>query len=278
MCATAQSYDKINETTEMLNRCDRFQKNAKTKWRDKMNSERQKHILEKILVQKKVTVKNLASELYASEPSIRRDLADLERQNLIKRVHGGAILEETGISAMKIPFVIREMEQADAKITIARKAVEYIRDNDVIFLDASSSAYNIIPYLPLKNNITVITSGVKALAKLSEYNIKTISTGGELMPSCLSLIGDEAYHTLEHFHADVAFFSCRGLSYDGYLTDISSAENYVRQKMIDHAKQSFLLCASEKIGKTYYHNLCTMKDISGVISEVELETLPFNFT
>lgn len=242
-----------------------------------MNNERQKHILEKILIQKKVTVKDLARDLYASEPSIRRDLADLEKQQLIKRVHGGAILEETGNSALKIPFVIREMEQADAKIIMAQKAIEYIKDNDVIFLDASSSAYNLIPYLSLKKNITVITSGVKALTKLSEYSIKTISTGGELMPSCLSLVGDEAYQNIERFHADITFFSCRGLSYDGRLTDISAPENYVRQKMIKHSDRAFLLCASEKIGKKYYHNLCTTKDISGVISEVALETLLVEF-
>lgn len=242
-----------------------------------MNNERQKHILEKILIQKKVNVKDLARDLYASEPSIRRDLADLEKQQLIKRVHGGAILEETGNSALKIPFVIREMEQADAKIIMAQKAIEYIKDNDVIFLDASSSAYNLIPYLSLKKNITVITSGVKALTKLSEYSIKTISTGGELMPSCLSLVGDESYQNLERFHADITFFSCRGLSYDGRLTDISAPENYVRQKMIKCSDRAFLLCASEKIGKKYYHNLCTTKDISGVISEVALETLPVEF-
>lgn len=242
-----------------------------------MNNERQKHILEKILIQKKVTVKDLARDLYASEPSIRRDLADLEKQQLIKRVHGGAILEETGNSALKIPFVIREMEQADAKIIMAQKAIEYIKDNDVIFLDASSSAYNLIPYLSLKKNITVITSGVKALTKLSEYSLKTISTGGELMPSCLSLVGDESYQNIERFHADITFFSCRGLSYDGRLTDISAPENYVRQKMIKHSDRAFLLCASEKIGKKYYHNLCTTADISGVISEVALETLPIDF-
>lgn len=235
-----------------------------------MNSERQKQILEKLLIHKKVTVKDLAKELYTSEPSIRRDLTDLEKQKLLKRIHGGAILEENGNSALKIPFVIREMEQADAKVIIAKKAIELIKDNDVIFLDASSSAYNLIPYLPLKNNLTVITSGVKALTKLGEYNIKTISTGGELMPSCLALVGEEAYKTIERINADIAFFSCRGLSDDGYLTDISPAENYVRQKMMEHAKQAFLLCAGEKVGKKYFHNLCTTRDISGVISETDL--------
>lgn len=240
-----------------------------------MDADRRKRILEKILIQKNITVKELAKELYASESSIRRDLAELEKEKLIKRVHGGAILEETGSSAMKIPFMIRELEQIDAKIIMAKKAIEYVHDNDVIFLDASSSAYNLIPYLPLKNNLTVITSGIKALSKLGEYNIKTISTGGELLPTCLSLVGEEAYKTIECYNADVAFFSCRGLSEDGKLTDISPAENYVRQKMIQHSKKAFLMCAGEKIGKSFFHNLCTTRDISGVISEADLTKYPF---
>ena len=232
-----------------------------------MNKEREKKILEDILIRKKVTVKELAKKLFASEPSIRRDLVSLEKQGLIKRTHGGAILEENSSSAMKIPFVIREMEQSDAKIIMAKKAIELVKDGDVIFIDASSSAYNIIPYLPLRKNLTVVTSGVKALIKLAEYGIKTVCTGGELLPTCLSLVGDESYDTIAETNADIAFFSCRGLSEDGLLTDISYSENMVRRKMIANAKKSYLLCASEKTGKKYTYTLCRTEDITGVISE-----------
>ena len=237
---------------------------------DYMNKEREKKILEEILKTKKVTVNELAKKLYISEPSIRRDLVSLEKQNLIKRIHGGAVIEENGISATKIPFVIRELEQSDAKIIMAQKAANLVKDGDVIFLDASSSAYNIIPHLALKNNITVITCGIKALAKLGEYNIKAICTGGMLIPSCQTLVGDDAYNIIEQNNADIFFFSCRGLSSEGMLTDISEQENYVRRKMMKNSKKSYLLCASEKFDKKYFHNLCSVKDITGIISEKEL--------
>ena len=232
-----------------------------------MSKEREKLILEKLVKQKKVTVKEIAKELYISEPSVRRDFTSLEKQNLIKRVHGGAIIEETALSRNKIPFVLREMEDSDSKLVIAKKAVELIKDNDVIFLDASTSAYTMIPFLISRNNVTVVTNGVKALQKLAEYEINTISTGGRLISSCFALVGEEAYKTIEAINADVAFFSCRGLSDDGYLTDIAPDEDYVRSRMIKNSKKAYLLCTSDKKGKKYFHNICHEKDIDGIITD-----------
>ena len=234
-----------------------------------MNKDREKQILEILLKEKSVTVKGLAAALFISEPSVRRDLADLEKQHLIKRVHGGAVLEETAVSKSKIPFLIREYEQSSAKVVIAQKAIDLIHDGDVVFLDASTSCYYLIPFLAAKRDLTVVTNGVKALTTLAQYDIRTISTGGTLVNSCLALVGEEAYKTIDTLNADVAFFSCRGVSNDGYLTDIAPEENYVRRHMVKRAKRAYLLCASDKMGKEYFHNLCHRDDIDGVISETE---------
>ena len=228
---------------------------------------REQQILEILLKEKKVSVEQLAKTLFISEPSVRRDLQSLEKQNLIKRIHGGAILEETALSKNRIPFLLREYEQSSQKAIIAEKAIDLIRDNDVVFLDASTSCYYLIPFLASKRNLTVITNGAKALTKLAEYGINTISTGGNLVNSCLALVGDEAYKTIEKYNADIALFSCRGLSDSGYLTDISPEENNVRKKMIEHSKRSYLLCTRDKFGKSYFHNLCHKDDITGIIHE-----------
>ena len=232
-----------------------------------MNVEREKQILEVLLKEKRATVQQLANILFISEPSVRRDLSSLEKQNLIKRVHGGAVLEETALSKNKIPFLIREYEQSNAKTLIAKKAIDLVKDNDVVFLDASTSCYYLIPFLASKRNLTVITNGIKALAKLAEYGINTFSTGGALVNSCLVLVGDEARRTIEGFNADIAFFSCRGVSDEGFLTDIAREENIVRKSMIQNSKKAYLLCATDKLGKKYYHNLCHKNEIDGIIHE-----------
>lgn len=232
-----------------------------------MSIDREKQILEILLHKKQATVKELAGELFISEPSVRRDLVKLESQHLIKRIHGGAVIDETAVSKNKIPFLIREYEQSSAKVSIAERAAELISDGNVIFLDASTSCYYLIPHLASKKNLTVITNGVKTLIKLAEYDINTISTGGTLINSCLAMVGEEAYKNIESFNADIAFFSCRGISNTGYLTDISKEENNVRKRMINHSKKAYLLCAKEKFGKEYFHNLCHKDEIDGVIHE-----------
>lgn len=233
-----------------------------------MNKEREKSILEILLSEGKVYVRDLAERLYSSEPSIRRDLKNLESHGLLKRIHGGAVLPEPIVGNDHIPFAIREYEQADEKIIIAKKAAELVNDGDVIFLDASSSAYAIIPYLSAKCNLTVITSSVKALEALSEHSaVKVISTGGVLLPAGLSLVGHDALRMLDDINANIAFISCRGISSDGILTDTSVEENIVRQKMIEKAERQYALCTSEKFGKKYLHTLCRTSDLTDIISE-----------
>ncbi len=213
-----------------------------------------------------ISVVKLAEYLHVSHPTIRRDLSDLEEQGKVHRTHGGVVLRRT--SEAEIPLIFREDQNNAAKQIIAQKAAPLIHDGDVIFLDASSSAFNMIPYILDKKDITVITNGIKAINALCEYkdhSVRTISTGGSVHMTCLALVGEDAFRTIEQYNADVCFFACRGLSEDGCLTDIAPDEDYVRLKMIEHSKKSYLLCTAEKIGKVYYHNICHIERIDGAI-------------
>ncbi len=235
-----------------------------------MNKDRENEIIKILLAEKNVSVKELADRLYTSMPSIRRDLASLERAHLIKRVHGGASLDASALSDTKIPFIVRELEQSSAKAVIAEKAARLVKDNDVVMLDASTSAYGVIPFLVSKKNILIITNGIKALQAAGEYGIRALSAGGELLPSCQSLVGAETSRMIKSYNADILFFSCRGLTNGGLITDFSLEENYARRTMLEQSEKRVLLCDSNKIGKKYMHTLCTAADIDYIISENKL--------
>ena len=79
---------------------------------------------------------------------------------------------ENGVNLWVVADNIRKGAATNA-VQIAQKAIELVNDNDVIFLDASTSAFRLIPFLASKSNITVVTNGVKALTSLAEYGINT---------------------------------------------------------------------------------------------------------
>ena len=231
--------------------------------------EREDKILNILLQREHITVDELASELFISKPTLRRDLIKLEKKGIILRTHGGASLIKNSADT-KIPFSLREMEQNSAKSAIAKKAAAFIKDGYTIMLDATTSAYHIVPYLSDFNNIIVITSSAKTSFLLGEMGIRNISTGGQMILESLSYIGSDAQDTVLNYNADVLFFSCRGLSLDGALSDNSLEENQLRKVMIKQAKKRIFLCDSSKIGNVYLNNLCNLSEIDEIICEKEI--------
>ena len=82
-----------------------------------------------------------------------------------------------------------------------------------------------------------------------------------------AFVGYEAERTVADYNADVVFFSCRGLSEDGVLTDRSIEENDLRRVMLSHAKKKVLLLDSGKIGKSYLNRLCSLSEIDELVEK-----------
>ena len=218
-----------------------------------------------LLAQKTHTVKELSEKLFISEPTVRRDLVVLQNKGLVNCKRGIVTLK-TNSPDQRIPLFIRHLEQNEAKQIIAKKAKQHIKDGYVIMLDASTTAFHILPLLTEFKNILVITSGAKTALESASMGIRTICTGGEMAIESFSYIGPDAEAILNRYNADVAFFSCRGISQDGVLSDNSTMENSIRRIMIKRSKKSFVLCDNSKFGKSYVNILCHTEDIDGVIS------------
>lgn len=219
-----------------------------------------------ILSEKEHTVKELAKKLFISEPTVRRDMIILEKKELLTRKNGKVNLKINSADK-RIPLFIRIEEHEEEKKQIALKALNYIKDGYVIMLDASTTSYALVPHLANFKNIFVITNGAKTALALATLGIKTICTGGKLTTESLAYVGTDAEDILKRYNADVAFFSCRGISDDKIATDNSILENAMRKIMIKNSKKSFLLCDSSKFGKKYLNTLCNEKEIEKIISE-----------
>ncbi len=230
--------------------------------------ERHNQIIEILQRRTSATVHYLAEQLHVSEPTVRRDLLALANANKIKRTFGGAVIN-TDVNA-EVPLTIREGDNKDLKTIIAQKASKYIKDDYVIFLDASSTVSNVIPHLQKFKNLTVITNSPKNSLKLAELKIKSFSTGGVLLENSVAYVGTAAQNFVRSFNADLFLFSCRGISNDGILSDSSIEETDLRKVMMQHSKHNLFLCSSDKLGKTYMYNLCSYQEVDKIISDVHL--------
>lgn len=227
--------------------------------------ERQAQILEILEQRKSISVTKLAELLYVSQPTVRRDLASLAQQGKVQRTHGGVVLRKA--SDAEIPLMFREDQNNAAKKAIAQKAEKQIRDGDVIFMDASSTVSYLIPHLKKFRDLIVITNSPKTSIRLGEQQIKNYCTGGQLLMHSIAYVGSEAEKFIAGINADVFFFSSRGYTEDGLITDSSEQEVAVKKAMLQNADRSYYLCDSSKRGQKYAFNICTTKDISAIIDE-----------
>lgn len=232
-----------------------------------LNRERELQILD-ILKQHGsfVKVNTLCEQLFASDSSVRRDLKKLEKRGLIRRNYGGAEIINNYSSVET--FERRTHQNTLEKKLIAQKAVSLINNRDIIFLDQSSTAFYLALELVDKSNITVVTNNVEILSALSYSSLTVISSGGTLCPTNRNcLLGNNAIKTFEEIYANKVFFSAKGLSEDGVITDCSIEEIALRKAMLKNAKQKIFLCDSSKYGVVSGFIQCDYKDVDYIISD-----------
>ncbi len=231
--------------------------------------EREEKLLQLLAEREELGTRELAELLYVSVPTVRRDLIKLEARGKLLRVHGGAKAVKKSADE-KIPFFLREEEQSAEKTRMAERATRLVRAGNTVLLDGSTSAYHLIPFLAQIPKVVVITSSAKSAFLLGQLGVSNICTGGRMITSSLSYIGDDAERTVAHYNADILFFSCRGLTSDGFLTDNSHEENALRRVMLDHAAKRVLLCDSRKLDTVCLNNLCHLSQIDEVICDKDL--------
>lgn len=238
-----------------------------------MSIERQKIIIEKLYENLMVKVSELAKELYTSESSIRRDLEELEKQHLLKRVYGGAVMNEADGISPHTPYALRgRVERVEERRRIAEYAASLICDDywQLIFLDASGMSLSLLPYLKDKRQLTVVTNSLDIIAASKDYAFNVIGTGGYVSASGKAFYGPDALRTIEHYYAHYCFFSCGAFNHRGEITDTDVEENTVRDRMITHSNKSYLLCTSEKYGGLNFSRLRDIREIDGAVMTLEL--------
>ena len=227
--------------------------------------ERHQSLFDYLTQKKSATVSELSVLLFVSEATIRRDLTVLEKQGLLKRSHGGAVLFESNNDETSL--LVREQKNVQQKQQIAQLALDFISSNSTIFMDSSSTAGMIIPFLKQYKFLTIITNGLKnALALSQHHTVKTYITGGFVNPQSTSAVGSDSIDYITNMNAHVAFISCGGISGKNGITDASFEQARLKKEMLNNAKVKVLLCDDSKFDTVYMCRTCGFEDIDYIIT------------
>ncbi len=208
--------------------------------------ERHELILRELRATGRVEQARLAGDLDVSGETIRKDLAALEGQGLLQRVHGGAV-RAGGLTA-EPPVTTRTGRRAE-KVAIARAALRHLPETGAILIDAGSTTAALAELLPHDRGLTVYTNAMAvALSLLDRPGLEVRALGGRLRAPTLAAVGTETVDQLARVNVEVAFLGTNGISGGRGLTTPDPAEAAVKTAMLDAAGRRILLADSSKFG------------------------------
>lgn len=208
------------------------------------NKVRRRELYELLKTHKEIQVADAAKQLGVSCMTIRRDLASMEKEDLVSRSYGKAVLKNA--NANELSFVERISVNQAAKRSVAQKAVSLVENASTIFLDGSTTCNELAQLLPQNHKYTVVTCNLNAVFHLRKMpNIDVFVLGGVLAPDRNNMDGAHAYLMAKNIYVDVAFVSCGGFSEAG-IVDSNLAGSQVRETMLNHASKIVLMADKTK--------------------------------
>jgi len=232
--------------------------------------ERHEEINKMIRRDKSVRVANLMKHFNVSIETIRRDLEYMEKQGLLTRVHGGAVLEE--VNSRELSFIVRESKHLKEKQEIAKKATEFVMEGQSIAMDVSTTNTEFAKELKKRfTRLTILTNSMTIAHELSDMQDYTIIFAGGIMRNReLCTVGEFTENFISQFHIDTFFMSISGISLTKGLTDYGAGELQVKKKMIEISQHRIVLADNSKFDIVSLLNVCPFSHVNRIITDSKI--------
>jgi DeoR/GlpR family transcriptional regulator of sugar metabolism len=208
---------------------------------------RQQKILALLKQHGVVSVGRLARSVRASEMTVRRDLAVLRDRGLVRRLHGGAVLERG--KTEESPFSNARQEHVEEKEAIAKEAATLVSPGSVVALGAGTTTWHVARVLATRTDLTFITNSTNIALELDRGQSNIILTGGHFRTPADALVGPPSLWTLERLQIDLLFLGANGIDLKaGYTTPIL-AEAETNAAMIRKAARVVMVADHSKFGR-----------------------------
>jgi DeoR family fructose operon transcriptional repressor len=221
--------------------------------------QRRRAIVTQLRADGRIDVTDIAAELGVTTETIRKDLIDLERQGLLRRVHGGAV--PVGSLSFE-PAVSTRVAFAEEKTRIAKAALAHLPLDGAVLIDAGSTTARLAELFPGDRKLTVYTNTLPIALSLVHHPLLTVNLfGGRIRPVTLAAVDDWAARALAEINVEVAFLGTNAISRERGLTTPDPAEAAIKRLMPATARRRILLADHSKVGTV---SLCKHADLSDI--------------
>lgn len=226
--------------------------------------ERRHKIIELLIKNGRVYVSELSKMFGVSTVIIRADLAELEKQDMLTRVHGGAITSYQSYYDMNL--IQRLNTNLNEKTSIAAKINEMVKDNHTIIMNAGSTPLFVMRAIREKK-VTIVTNSIAlALEASSNPNFKIILLGGDVDSEYQFTYGTATLSLLEQYHADLLILSVDGISVDTGISTFYHQEAEVCKKMIKQAHRTVVAADYTKIGRNAFAQIDSLHSVDAIVT------------
>ncbi len=231
-------------------------------------AERKRRIVDYVRSNRSATVGVLAQQFGVHEATIRRDLSEIEQNGMLRRTHGGVVVEEW--TNNEPAFTERSTQSADEKRRIGRMAASLVEDGDSIIIDSGTTTMHIARNLVNHSHLTVITNDINVAGELRDApGVRVIVTGGELYPSSYMLNGMLTDHALNTIHVVKAFIGMTVIHPQHGLMNPDAMLVPAKQAMIRAAQEIIVAADHTKLGKLSLHKVAPIESVHTLITGAE---------
>lgn len=204
--------------------------------------------------------------LETSNSTLKRDLAELDNEGLIRRTRGGAMIVDTDKIDVAYLTKLDTYVNDSNKLWLAKEASVYLVDNMSIFMDSSSTVLHMIPSLKVFDSLNIVTNSVLTATLLSEYTNNHVNIiGGRVSNKKFTVHSGPALDQLDSYHFDIAFVSGRGYDMIAGLSEITEGEAIIKRHLPLISDNIIALVTDDKVGNQYFHKSLSIDDINKTI-------------
>jgi len=231
---------------------------------------RHRQILDGLHSTGRIYVADLAKALGVTEVTIRRDLAFLQKSGLLKKTYGGAVVVAPEVN---VSVRYRQIQKAHAKQIIGKLASTLVQDGDIIYLEAGSTCYEIIPYLANRRDITVIVNSLYLMKRLHEQPAhKIIVVGGQYRPERMDMVGPQAEAAISQLGGFKAFTGADDITIDAGISGADQVTVGFAKIVVHRASEVIFVGDHTKFDKSALYKIADIDRLDYIVTDAKPST------